>query len=95
MKSEFFWNKTNFKIQKKIQHCVWYCTAGMRGSRNFFQGGPMHNFVFQGGGVGGVGGLFSGILRCEFNRFEFNKFPPPPPTKPHMAYETDSNLNFL
>lgn len=43
----------------------------------------MHNFVFQGGGVGGVGGLFSGILRCEFNRFEFNKFPPPPPQQSH------------
>lgn len=27
----------------------------MRGSRNFFQGGPMHNFVFQGGGGGGPG----------------------------------------
>lgn len=43
----------------------------------------MHNFVFQGGGVGGVGGLFSGILRCEFNRFEFNKFPPPPNKATH------------
>lgn len=86
MKSEFFWNKTNFKILKYRKRPNTGCGNVLPActDQETFSRGVLCIILFsREEGGGGVGGLFSKILRCEFNRFEFNKFPPPPNKATH------------